>query len=677
METRLSSIWRAAIAMVLVLSVALATLVSGTSPALAATAPPLGTAGSFAVLAGTTVTNTGATAIIGGDVGVSPGSAITNFPPGTVTGGILRSNDAVTIAAQSALTNAYTIAAGQPFTSDLSGSDLGSLAPLVPGVYRFSSSAQLTGTLTLNGGPADVWIFQIGSTLTTASNSNVVITGGGLNCNVFWQVGSSATLGTSSAMVGNILALTTITMNTGASLAGRALARNGAVNLDTSPITVCSLCTPFTFSPAPAILPAGIVGNAYSQAIAVTSGGVGPFTYTIILGSLPPGAPAVTLSAGGLLSGTPTTPGSYTFTVQATDTGVTPNCLGSHIYTIVVNPAGCISIPLVAPTSLPVASGGAPYSQLITASGGTAPYTFSVSFGSPPPGLVLNPNGLLSGIPLTSGSFTFTVTATDSNALHCAGVQIYSVLVSCPTIAISSNTFSNGTVGIDYSRVITVRGGSAPYTFALIGALPTGVKLYGGRLSGTPTTIGTYNFAIRTIDAGGCLASQSFSVVIASNNPTGTISHGSGQMSTPNTSSPGVSISSTPPTQLSNFAVTSACVEKQGKSDKITLCLKNTTANPQTIVARLLANNADAGQKSFVLPPNAEICDSWVVDTQASVNYRVNVGGVVEQDVPLCRGGANSPTANASSDAWIYLLIALVVIVIVVVMYFIIRKRPA
>jgi hypothetical protein len=204
----------------------------------------LGTAGNFAVLAGSTVTNTGPTVINGGDVGVSPGTAITGFPPGIVVPPfIIHSADAATLQAQNDLTTAYNAAAGLAPTQDLTGQDLGGLT-LLPGVYFFSSSAQLTGTLTLNAlnDPNAEFVFQIGSTLTTASNSSVITVNSGSlpGCDVFWQVGSSATLGTDTAFEGHILALTSITMNTGASiLDGSALARNGAVTLDDNSIFNC------------------------------------------------------------------------------------------------------------------------------------------------------------------------------------------------------------------------------------------------------------------------------------------------------------------------------------------------------------------------------------------------------------------------------------------------------
>src|SRR3984893_3226416 len=216
----------------LVASVGLVTLLFGASPAWAQTAPSLGSAQSFAVLGGSTVTNTGPT-VITGDLGVSPGSAVTGLPPGLIFNGAIHAADGVALAAQNSVTTAYNNLAGQICTQDLTGQDLGGKT-LTPGVYCFTSSAQLTGTLTLNaqGNGAAVFIFKIGSTLTTASASSVVLTNGGSLCNIFWQVGSSATLGTTSSFLGNILALTSITLTTGTNVTGRALARNGAVTLD-------------------------------------------------------------------------------------------------------------------------------------------------------------------------------------------------------------------------------------------------------------------------------------------------------------------------------------------------------------------------------------------------------------------------------------------------------------
>lgn len=197
---------------------------------------PLGTTAEYSVLAGTTVTNTGSTTI-DGSVGVSPGSAVTGFPPGIV-GGTIHTNDAEAIQAQSDLTTAYNNAAGRSVTEDLTGKDLGGMT-LKTGVYSFSSSAALTGTLTLDaeGDPNAAFIFQIGSTLTTASGSSIQLINGARFCRVFWQVTSSATLGTNSDFVGHIFALTSITAQSGATIDGQLLARNGAVTLDTNTFT--------------------------------------------------------------------------------------------------------------------------------------------------------------------------------------------------------------------------------------------------------------------------------------------------------------------------------------------------------------------------------------------------------------------------------------------------------
>jgi len=195
-------------------------------------APSLGRAGSFAVLGGSTVTNTGATAITG-DLGVSsPGLSVTGFPPGTMTRGAQHVGDPAANQAQADAQSAYAVLAGKPCGTALTGQDLGGKA-LAPGVYCFTSSAELTGQLVLDGRGSSkgVWVFQVASTLTTATNSSVVMHKGGRAANVFWQVGSGATLGTGTAFIGNILAYSSITMNTAANLWGRALARQ-AVTMD-------------------------------------------------------------------------------------------------------------------------------------------------------------------------------------------------------------------------------------------------------------------------------------------------------------------------------------------------------------------------------------------------------------------------------------------------------------
>ena len=204
----------------------------------------LGAASNFAVLAGSTVTNTGPT-VVTGDLGVSPGSAVTGFPPGVVVGTI-HAADAAAAAAQVALTAAFNDAATRAPATPIPA-DIGGLV-LTPGVYRAASSLGITGTVTLNGqgDPNAVFIIQVPTALTTASASVVSLINGTSPCNVFFVVGSSATLGTGSTFAGNILAQASITATTGVNVTGRLLARTAAVTLDTNLVTrpLCPIVVP-------------------------------------------------------------------------------------------------------------------------------------------------------------------------------------------------------------------------------------------------------------------------------------------------------------------------------------------------------------------------------------------------------------------------------------------------
>ena len=211
-------------------------LLGGVLPGIGANEPPvlLGTAGTFGVLAGSTVANTGPTSVAG-DLGVSPGSAVTGFPPGNVGGTIYTVTPGPASIAQSDLTTAFNDAAARPPGTAVSG-NIGGLT-LAPGVFTASSSLAISsGDLTLTGlGDSNaVFIFQIPSALTVTTGRRVILAGGAQASNVFWQVGSSATLGTNSFFVGTIMAQASITLQTGASLEGRALARTGGVTLDSS-----------------------------------------------------------------------------------------------------------------------------------------------------------------------------------------------------------------------------------------------------------------------------------------------------------------------------------------------------------------------------------------------------------------------------------------------------------
>jgi hypothetical protein len=236
---RITSAFR--LAAVAGLAVAAAVLIgaagwAGAATAGAAAPVPLGTAAHFAVLAASTVTNTGPTRVTG-DLGLSPGTSVTGFPPGVVIGTMYKA-DAVAAQAQTDLTTAYNDAAGQPATATIP-TELGGTTE-TSGVYVSAAGTfGITGTVTLNaqGNPAAVFIFKAASTLITASASNVKLVNGAKAANVFWLVGSSATLGTYSTFRGDILALASITVTTGVTIHGRALARTAAVTLDTDTIT--------------------------------------------------------------------------------------------------------------------------------------------------------------------------------------------------------------------------------------------------------------------------------------------------------------------------------------------------------------------------------------------------------------------------------------------------------
>ncbi len=228
---------------VMVLSAALIFGLVGTSSA--ATSINLGTAGSYAVLAGSTITNTGSS-VINGNLGLSPGTSVTGFPPGTLNG-TQHIADTAADQAKTALDTAYSNAAGQTPVSTMP-TELGGTTKFA-GIYDSETGTfGITGTLTLDGQGDDssVFIFKTASTLITAGSSRVNLINGAQACHVFWQIGSSATLGTDSTFKGNILASMSITLTTGASVEGSVLAQNGAVTLDTNAVSqaTCKAITP-------------------------------------------------------------------------------------------------------------------------------------------------------------------------------------------------------------------------------------------------------------------------------------------------------------------------------------------------------------------------------------------------------------------------------------------------
>ncbi|MEA2844682.1 MAG: hypothetical protein QOJ69_2353, partial [Actinomycetota bacterium] len=219
----------------------LSSLVLAVPAGAVATSPPLGSASTFAVLGASGVTNTGPT-VVTGDLGVSPGTSVSGFPPGSVTGTVHIADPTAT-AAQADIGTAIGDASGQPCDTNLTGLDLGGMT-LTPGVYCFDSSAQLTGVLRLDalGSPTAQWLFQVTSSLTTASDAAVILVNGGSQCsnNVTWQIGSSATVGSGTIFLGNILATTSITLATGSNSTGSLYAHTGAVTMDSNKVSTCN-----------------------------------------------------------------------------------------------------------------------------------------------------------------------------------------------------------------------------------------------------------------------------------------------------------------------------------------------------------------------------------------------------------------------------------------------------
>lgn len=309
------------------------------SAAWAQVAPPLGVAGQFGVLGNSAVTGaTGTGVLVSGDVGSSPTPTISNFPPSTTSTPFLVhfTNDGIVQQARTDANAAYTALQIQGPGTVLAD-NLATVGALGPGIYSFTSGAPdlpASATLTLNGN--GIFVFNVGSSLTANVLSNVVGTAN--PCNIYWRVGSSATLNGTNFR-GTVIANASITVGAGANLEGRALAGTGATGAVTmagsggNTIGGCSAlpaCPLITIAPPTA--PDGAIGVAYTQTL-TASGGSGSYTFSVVSGTLPAG---LTLTAGGVLSGTPTTAGSSTFVVQVTDGA---GCPGVITYTINVSTA--------------------------------------------------------------------------------------------------------------------------------------------------------------------------------------------------------------------------------------------------------------------------------------------------------------------------------------------------
>jgi hypothetical protein len=321
--------------------------------AIAAAPVPLGTAGDFGVLAGEAVLNTGLS-VIDGELGVSPGppATVTGFPPGTITGGRTpHVNDAAAMQAHADLVDAYAAMAAQPVTEPAITGNLGGRT-LGPGVHASAATIAVTGTLTLDAGgdPSAVFILRAGSTLDGAASSEVILEGGAQACNVYWQVGISATLAANSQFSGTIVAAESLTLGAGMTIAGRALARDGDVTMDSTSITVPPCVGGPRSNTAPAIQPFDMMLTGLTQTVHT---GVGAWSVTDPTGSddgysvtVSTGAPTVDGSnakagTGGSLSFTPTAPTAAEGNAATDAFVVRPTQpLSGNAATIVSAPAG-------------------------------------------------------------------------------------------------------------------------------------------------------------------------------------------------------------------------------------------------------------------------------------------------------------------------------------------------
>ncbi|RWM51652.1 MAG: autotransporter outer membrane beta-barrel domain-containing protein, partial [Mesorhizobium sp.] len=327
--------------------------------------------------------------------------------------------------------------------------------------------------------------------------TSVTITGVNLGDVTDVTIGGIALIGTT------VVNATTITGTTPANTAGSKDVKVTALTGSSTLAGGFTYLTP-TITLSPTSLPPATAGNAYSQSV-IATGGTAPYSFTVSAGALPPG---VSLTGGGTLAGTPTTAGVYNFTVTATDAN---GFIGARAYAL------SISAPAItlAPSTLANGTGGIAYAQGLSATGGTAPYSFALTAGTLPTGVTLAADGSLSGTPTTAGSFNFTVTATDANGF--TGARAYALSISAPTITLAPSTLPAAVAGSAYAEDISAAGGTAPYGFALsAGALPPGMSLSAsGSLTGTPTTAGSFNFTVTATDANGFTGVHAYALSIA------------------------------------------------------------------------------------------------------------------------------------------------------------------
>ena len=426
---------------------------------------------------------------------ISCTSSTSPFTSGTITvNGVVSSGSVTPAIVQSGSTALISSGDASPATASSTTAGTGPAAPTLTAISP-------------NNGPA-------------GANNDVVLTGTGLSAATAVEIGTAAqfSAGTPTTLVPCASAgagCFTSTSGTSIDIASMPPHAAGAVTVKVVTLGI-SASIGYTYNTGPALLfaapPSGEVGAAYSNQLTVT-GGTSPFTWSVSVGSLPPG---LALGAStGLLSGTPTTAGSFTFTVKVADSA---GLSDTRPVTLTIIPGPSLNFP--AP---PSGWTRTVYSNTLTVSGGTSPYAWTVSAGSLPPGISLSASGNLTGTPTATGTFAFTVKVTDANG------QIATQATSITIAAGVSTTFAAppaGAVNVPYTTTLTATGGTTPYTWSVnAGSLPPGITLNAaGVLAGTPTTAGTYTFTVNVIDANNGVATTSITLVIRSTALTITLS---------------------------------------------------------------------------------------------------------------------------------------------------------
>ncbi len=529
-----------------------------------------------------------------------------------------------------------TAALNTPYSYNLNANTTGALAPYTysqPTSGALPPGLALSGTI-ISGTPTSVGTYNFSLTVTDASpgpggpyfksvNLSIAVqnippvanaasatvaydsTNNPITLNITGGAATSVAVGTAATHGTATASGTSITYTPVSGYAGpdsfTYTATNGAGT--SSPATVTITVSPPTLVYTPVAPPHASVGVAYSHSFAGASGGAAPYTYAVTIGSLPAG---LTLASDGTLSGTATAAGTFNFTVTATDssTGTGPFSIGSGVTLVVDAPT-----ILIAPATLPNGTFNIPYSQTVTASGGTAPYSYAVTAGSLPNGLSLSSTGALSGTPTQAGDYPITITATDSTtgaAAPYTGSQSYTLHIDGPAITVAPGTVPNATVGAAYSQTLSASGGTAPYTFAATGSVPSGLTLSaGGTLSGTPTTAGDFSFTVTATDADSFTGNQAYTVhvtAIAPAAPTGASATAGDTQASVSFAAP----TNTGGAPISSYTVTSSPggFTATGSASPITVTgLTNGTAYTFTVTATNTAGTGPASTPSNAVTP--------------------------------------------------------------------------